>query len=45
MILYFEFGVVAVMLGIALFELIRAVVWEVQDAIERFKEEIDEDVE
>jgi len=43
--IYFEFGVVIVMLAITLFELGRAVIWEVQDAIERFKEEINEDVE
>ena len=44
-LIYFEFGVVIVMLAITLFELGRAVVWEVQDAIERIKEEINEDVE
>jgi hypothetical protein len=45
MILYVELGVVLMMLGVTLFELGRAVIWEVQDAIERFKEEINEDVE
>ena len=45
MILYLELGVVLMMLGVTVFELIRAVIWEVQDAIERFKEEINEDVE
>lgn len=44
-LIYFEFGVVIVMLAITLFELGRAIKWEVQDAIERFKEEINEDVE
>ena len=44
-LIYFEFGVVIVMLVITLFELGRAVIWEVQDAIERIKEEINEDVE
>lgn len=45
MILYVELGVVLMMLGVTVFELIRAVIWEIQDAIERFKEEINEDVE
>ena len=44
-LIYFEFGVVIVMLAITLFELGRAIKWEVQDVIERFKEEINEDVE
>ena len=40
-----ELVIVLLMLAVTIFELIRAVVWEVQDAIERFKEEINEDVE
>jgi hypothetical protein len=40
-----ELVIVLLMLAVTVFELIRAVVWEVQDAIERFKEEINEDVE
>ncbi len=45
MILYLEFGVVLAMLGVTVFELIRAVVWEVQEIIEDCKEEIEDDVE
>ena len=41
-LIYFEFGVVIVMLVITLFELGRAIIWEVQDAIEKFKEEFDD---
>ena len=38
MILYFELGVVLMMLGVTVFELIRAVVWEIEDMIEEWKD-------
>ena len=45
MILYFELGVVLMMLGVTVFELIRAVVWEIQEIIEDCREEAEDDVE
>lgn len=38
MILYLELGVVLMMLGITVFDLIRAIVWEIEDAIEEWKD-------
>ena len=38
MILYVELGVVLMMLGVTVFELIRAVVWEIQEIIEDCRE-------
>ena len=37
-LIYFEFGVVIVMLGITVIDLARAVIWEVQDMIEEWKD-------
>jgi len=37
-LIYFEFGVVIVMLGITVIDLARAVIWEVQDLIEEWKD-------
>lgn len=37
-LIYFEFGVVIVMLVITLIDLGRAVVWEVQDLIEEWRD-------
>lgn len=36
--IYFEFGVVIVMLGITVIDLARAVIWEVQDLIEEWRD-------
>ena len=45
MILYVELGIVLMMLGVTVFELIRAVIWEIQEIIEDCREEVDDDVE
>lgn len=37
-LIYFEFGVVIVMLGITVIDLARAVIWEVQDLIEEWRD-------
>lgn len=37
-LIYLEFGVVIVMLGITVVDLARAVIWEVQDLIEEWRD-------
>lgn len=37
-LIYLEFGVVVVMLGVTVFDLIRTVIWEVQDLIEEWRD-------
>ena len=37
-LIYFEFAVVVVMLGITVIDLARAVIWEVQDLIEEWRD-------
>lgn len=37
-LIYFELGVVIVLLGVTVFDLARAMVWEVQDMIEEWRD-------
>ena len=45
MILYLEFGVVVTMLLHTVYELIKVIIWEIQDAVEEWRDINYEDVD